>query len=166
MSTPFILGYRRPVSTVTPFTYHDGDTFLKRLERLAKWLNELTEFVNTLPDSIDAMELAIEAMKAEIVQNLIESKKYTDKEINELRKELTALIDLATAGGMVANPVNGTLSDTITDALSDVYDNARVHAFSARYYDNLSLTAADFEVRDWTAREFDLFPLSPVDTYI
>lgn len=150
----------RPVSTVQPFTYSDGDTYLSKLERLIKWLQMLVEAVNGHDEEFARIDKAIAAVIAKFEKEIADANKYTADEIDKLRQELINLIGLANDEGVAFNPTNGTNHQPISRVISDVYDNLRYHGLFAVEYDSMGLTAAQYDELDLIARKYDLSPFT------
>lgn len=56
------------------------------------------------------------------------------------------------------NPVNGRYT-SVCDAISDVYGNLRYYGITAQQFDSLELTCNDFEGKQLSASQFDLYSL-------
>jgi hypothetical protein len=69
---------------------------------------------------------------------------------------VNALIESSHDEGIVFDPTNGTHLDGFSVVLGRVYDNSRVFAYFAKQYDQLNLTAADYDGHQYSARHFDL----------
>ena len=155
-----------PISTVTPFTYGDGDTYLRRLERLIKWLANLITVVDGQTEAIEEIRNALSAIEAEVDKELAENRAYTVEQIANVRAELLAAIGAATDAGSVFNPTNGSLHEPIAKVISDVYDNVRVHALFAIEYDELEYTVAQYDAIGFEARHYDLSPFTNTNSHI
>jgi hypothetical protein len=78
------------------------------------------------------------------------------KAINDLRIELTALIEGSHDESIAFDPTNGTRLEGLSTVISRVYDNLRIYAYFAKQYDDLEMTAAEYDALQLTARHYDL----------
>lgn len=145
------IGAFDPVSNVTPFTYRDGNTYLDILNRLREKVEDVIAALNTLNlTNADQHNTIIITLTSQFNDALL-----------ALRIELTDLIEAANESPVVQDPTTGVLTQGLTKALSNVYDNARVFAYFAKQYDDEQLTAAQQDARNLTARHFDLGVMWP-----
>lgn len=83
-----------PITTVTPFTYRAGSTYLSILEALAKYLNELSNYVSDLDKKIvDAVNQSIADMIAQVEKSIADSQTLTDEKIAELERKVELAIE-------------------------------------------------------------------------
>jgi hypothetical protein len=140
------LRFSRPVSSTTPFTQRDNDTFLTILKGLQDKLNELIENINTdNANEHDDLNTAIADLTNKLNLSLMDYEAY-----------ITALVESSHDEGIVYDPTNGTHIEGFSLVLGRVYDNVRVFAYFAKQYDLLNLTALEYDTLAYTARHFDL----------
>lgn len=141
-----ILAGSSPVNPVTPFTYRDNATNLTILRALELKLNALiAEFNTAIAEN--------ESNTDEAISNLVNSVNLT---LANFQAEIEALIEATHEDGLAFNPTNGRRTDGVSRVISDVYDYARVFAYFALQYDELELTAAQYDALQHSARHFDL----------
>jgi hypothetical protein len=136
------LANARPINPVTPFTYRDNDTNLTMVRGLRKKVDELIEYVNNefALNETDHTNIRADFQKA----------------LDALRVEILAVIDALETDATAFNPTTGTRTDGVSKVIGDVYDNTRVFAYFAKQYDDLDLTAAEYDALNYSARHFDL----------
>lgn len=136
------LANARPINPVTPFTYRDNDTNLTMVRGLRKKVDELIEYVNNefALNETDHTNIRADFQKA----------------LDALRVEILAVIDALETDTTAFNPTTGTRTDGVSKVIGDVYDNTRVFAYFAKQYDDLDLTAAEYDALNYSARHFDL----------
>jgi hypothetical protein len=140
------LRFSRPVGTTTPFTQRDNDTFLTILHGVKCKLNELIDNINTdNANEHDDLNTAIATLTNQLNLTLM-----------NFQASVNALIESSHDEGIVFDPTNGTHLDGFSVVLGRVYDNSRVFAYFAKQYDQLNLTAADYDGHQYSARHFDL----------
>lgn len=144
-----LLPYRRaPFTTSQPFTYRDSYTLERYTEEIRCHLDALHDTVNQLSTELtDAI-----AEQDATIQTTITR---LETEMMQLRTDLMAMIEQATAQGVVRNPVYGEL-DNLERVFGDVYDNTRTHGLFAKDYDDMTLTAQEYDGLELGAREYDL----------
>lgn len=159
MGSPLVtLGFfSTPLSNVTPFTYRDGETFLEQLARLRAWINEVS---STLAGNIILVqsedEAAIASLTAQLNAELLAF-------VNQWQTELMQMQDQDPS--LVFDPTNGTRTEVINVALSNVFDNLRYYAYFADQLDGFEYTADQYDAMGYTARGFDLaLAYSPTQT--
>jgi hypothetical protein len=138
-----------PIDSVTPFTYRDNATYLSILKTLETTVNALIDNIN---------EVSINN-----AGGLNAFKTYVDDALTALRAELLELINSIELdnGATVLDPTTGNRTEALSKALGNVYDNARIFAYFAKQYDDLNLTAADYDALMLKARHYDLAPTYP-----
>lgn len=148
-----------PINMVTPFTYHDGMTYLARLEYLCQKINEeIVPAVNEAVTVSNATSETLAGILTEVDARLALFASQQADILSEFRTEMIGLIHEATGSGTALNPTNGRI-EPVAKVISDLYDNVRVHAYSALELDGLDLTALEYDERAyWLARYFDLTP--------
>ena len=144
-----MLPYRRaPFTTSQPFTYRDGYTLERYTEEIRCHLDALHDTVNELSgeltDAIAGQDATLQAAIARM-----------EAQMTQLRTDLMAMIEQATAQGVVRNPVYGEL-DNLERVFGDMYDNMRTHGLFAKDYDDMALTAQEYDDLELGAREYDL----------
>lgn len=165
--TPMLNNY--PLSNVTPFTYRDGETYLERLARVMDKVDEVIEGHNSTLDTL----ASIPAMLALVRQEMVDLEQRIDgalaantadslERIRLLRVELLNEIAAATAGGTVLDPTSGK-TVRMGEALSRVYDYARIMGNFAKRRDDAAETASAIDSHNWTARHTDLSPTDTID---
>lgn len=154
---------RRGLSTVTPFTYRDGATYLELLNAIKESVKELVGWVTEAGDEIDALYARIAEVEKSADRKIAEGLKAIRDDNEKFRAELLKLVGEISTGGASFNPTNGTTHEPISKVISDVYDYVRVHAMFAADMDVLDMTAAQLDARSWSARHHDLSPLDPTN---
>lgn len=139
---------RAPFVTTQPFTYRDSYTLERYVEEIRQHLDELQSVVGELSTELSD---AITSQDTTIANTIT----MLESEMASLRNELIALIEKATATGVIRNPVYGELDD-LERVFGDVYDNVRAHALFAPDYDGMELTAQEYDGLELGAREYDL----------
>lgn len=159
---PFTNGYNL-VSNVTPFTYSDNLTYLDILE-------QLKERFNVLLTAVQDINTDYETIAAGDAKALADLRTYVDDQdmantatvladIAGLREDLLEAFAKAVIGGAVFDPANGHAAVPVAQALSDVYDYARIAAYFAYQYDALDNTAGAYDAIGYTARRWDTDPI-------
>jgi hypothetical protein len=135
-----------PVGAVQPFTYRDNATYLTILHGMREKLVELIDFINSSNViNNDNLNNGLGGLRTELL-----------KAINDLRIELTALIEGSHDESIAFDPTNGTRLEGLSTVISRVYDNLRIYAYFAKQYDDLEMTAAEYDALQLTARHYDL----------
>lgn len=140
-----------PISEVQPFTYRDNESYLKQLSRLRDYVRENLQRLNN--------------------QEIVDVS-YLLKSINDLSASFNAQIDTLEAsiaaytglGEYTAfDPTNGLNTENLSMVLGNVYDNVRIFAYFAVDYDNLNMTALEYDnyLATMPVRQMDLAPLYP-----
>lgn len=140
------------ISTVTPFTYRDGSTFLHELELLKKYLKQLADYMNTV----------ITGNQAE-VDHVISEMNELAGQLNNALVELDArwksyIEALEVEGAPIFDPTNGTRLGAEFRVLNNMYDYLRVFAYFAQNLDDFGYTAEEWDAFGMTARHFDIAP--------
>lgn len=140
-----------PIDSVTPFTYRDNATYLSILHSLQEKVNDLIDNVNSgFATASNNNSNGLGGLRTELLND-----------INQLRADLTKLIEGSHDESIAFDPTNGTQLEGLSTVISRVYDNVRLFAYFAKQYDNLNLTAAAYDALQYTARHFDLGVLYP-----
>lgn len=140
-----------PINPVTPFTYRDTATFLTILSGLESKLDSLIAEINSVSQT-DADNLSTGIANLANQLNL---------EMANLRAELLQWVVGSHNEGVATDPTNGKLAQGLSVVVSRVYDYARIFAYFAKQYDDLGMTAADYDALNYAARHYDLAPLYP-----
>jgi hypothetical protein len=136
------------VPTSVPFTYRDGLTTLQLIECLRHNLD-------TLQCDLSKLEEYTTDFKASIDKTLADTVAQVNKSMNDLRAELLALIDKMKQQGVATSPVYG-VTQPLGDVLGGMYDNARNHGLFWGDYDDMQLTAQEYDGLSLGARQYDL----------
>lgn len=136
------------VPTSVPFTYRDGLTTLQLIECLRHNLD-------TLQCDLSKLEEYTTDFKASIDKTLADTVAQVNKSMSDLRAELLALIDEMKQQGVATSPVYG-VTQPLGDVLGGIYDNARNHGLFWGDYDDMQLTAQEYDGLILKAREYDL----------
>lgn len=149
---------RVPVSTVTPFTYKDGLTYLKVLEGIRESLNETISVVNKNANSISGLEDNIAELLIDLNEKLVAQQKALDDALIVMRQELESMISSSHEIGTLFDPTDGNRAKPADVVMSRVFDNLRYFAYFAPQYDEQELTCLEYEALNLTARKYDLSP--------
>jgi hypothetical protein len=140
-----------PINQVTPFTYRDNDTYLTILKKLTDKTSELVAFINDVSENNAG---GLNALWAELTAAIV-----------ALRAELVAMIEALEneeTPTTALDPTNGTRTESISKVIGRVYDYSRVFGYFARQYDELEMTAAEYDAQNLSARHYDLGVTYPV----
>lgn len=152
---------RRGLSTVTPFTYRDGATYLELLELIKQAVKELVGWSGEVKDELDAMEEHIKQIEIASANSIRLGLAEIRAENAKFRAEVLNLIAEATTSGSAFNPTNGKV-EPVSKVMVDVYDNVRVFAWFVDDIDAMDITVEDFEALDLSVEHFDLGATYPV----
>lgn len=145
------VGLYSPLDAVVPFTYRDNATYLSILNGALEKLDEVVAQLNLLTvQSNDNLNNGLGGLRAELLAA-----------ISALRTEMVNLIEGSHDESIAFDPTNGTHLEGLSTVVSRVYDNLRIYAYFAKQYDNLGLTAAQYDALQYPARHFDLAVLHP-----
>lgn len=136
-----------PIDAVVPFTYRDNATYLQILENLK--------------DKVEEIRIAINAESSNNAGGLNALREELFAALDVMRTELEAMIEALQGEVTVLDPTTGNRIESLSVALSHVYDNNRIYAYFARQYDELNLTAAEYDALQYSARQFDLVVTYP-----
>lgn len=136
------------VPTSVPFTYRDGLTTLQLIECLRHNLD-------ILQCDLSKLEEYTTDFKASIDKTLADTVAQVNKSMSDLRAELLALIGEMKQQGVATSPVYG-VTQPLGDVLGGMYDNARNHGLFWGDYDDMQLTAQEYDGFTLKAREYDL----------
>ena len=136
------------VPTSVPFTYRDGLTTLQLMECLRHNLDTLQCDLSKLEEYTTGLEASMDKTLADTVAQIT-------KAMSDLRAELLALIDEMKQQGVATSPVYGA-TQPLGDVLGGMYDNARNHGLFWGDYDDMQLTALEYDGLSLKAREYDL----------
>lgn len=136
------------VPTSVPFTYRDGLTTLQLIECLRHNLD-------ILQCDLSKLEEYTTDFKASIDKTLADTVAQVNKSMSDLRAELLALIGEMKQQGVATSPVYG-VTQPLGDVLGGMYDNARNHGLFWGDYDDMQLTAWEYDGLALKAREYDL----------
>jgi len=141
-----------PLNPVTPFTYRDNATFLTIQHSVVKRLNELIDLVN----------LANAQDESNLNQAILDLTNSLNLTLQNMYADLTALIAGSHDESVATDPTNGVRLEGLSTVISRVYDNVRVFAYFAKQYDDLLLTASEYDTLSYSARHFDLGITYPI----
>lgn len=139
--------FSAPVANITPFTYRDGETYLEQLKRLRDWVC----------DSINQLEVDINGVQT-ADQNAIQAlTNQLNGVLNTFLSQWNAeLIQLEGQDPLTAfDPTTGHAA-ALNLVIGHIYDNTRYYAYFADQLDAFSMTAAQWDAMQYTARHFDL----------
>lgn len=148
-------GYRQYFTTTQPFAYRDTLNMLTWLQAVADNLDIIREKTNELGSDMNAI-------MPDVDKKIIAVINETNRALNELEKELRALIEESHDTGIARSPVRGVVQSVQT-IFDDMYDNVRVHALFSADYDAMALTAAEYDELGVDARTYDLWPIDVPD---
>lgn len=140
-------GFYSPVDAVVPFTYRDNATYLAILEGLKDKVEEIRLQINLVSDNNSG---GLNGLRDELFAAL-----------DAFESEITAMVEALNGEATVIDPTTGNRIAPLSLALGHAYDNNRIYAYFAKQYDELNLTAADYDALAYSARFFDLVPTYP-----
>lgn len=136
------------VPTSVPFTYRDGLTTLQLIECLKHNLDiiqcDLSKLEGITADLTASVDKALADTVVQINQNMA-----------DLRAEMLALIHEMEQQGTATSPVYG-VTQPLGQVLGGMYDNSRNHGLFWGDYDDMQLTAQQYDGLTLGAREYDL----------
>lgn len=135
-------------STMQPFAYRDTLNMLTWIQALCDNLNIVVEKTNEIGEGLNNIQPDLDKKIADVIDQ-------TNKALNELEKELRALVETSHETGVARSPVRGVVQSVQT-IFDDMYDNVRVHALFATDYDTMGLSAEAYDSLEVRAREYDL----------
>ena len=136
------------VPTSVPFTYRDGLTTLQLIECLRHNVDILQCDLSKLEEATTDLTISVDKALADTVAQI-------NKAMSDLRAEMLALIHEMEQQGVATSPVYGT-TQPLGEALGGMYDNARNHGLFLGDYDDMRLTAQEYDGQTLGARENDL----------
>lgn len=94
-----------PVSSVTPFTYRDGDTFLTILEGLRRYINKtIVPFINDNFESLgDQFAVEVNKVIDEVNTQLAGQKEYLDTTVADVLAKVDAAVQTIITNSIEAN---------------------------------------------------------------
>lgn len=138
------------VGGVTPFTYRDGATYLTLLNEIISLVNQIVDVVNEDNNNVDGLMAEVNAK----IKELDDRVSYT---LAGFKNSISGWIkEMQDEKGSIYDPTNGTLANPFSVVMERIYDNVRIYAYFARQYDDLGLTAAEYDALEYTARHYDL----------
>lgn len=140
-----------PITPVTPFTYRDNATNVTILRSLELKLNDLIAKINEVA-ATDASNLG-EGLNQLVLE--------FNASLNSVRDELVALVEGSHDESVATDPTTGLRLQGLSRVVGNVYDNVRIFAYFAKQYDDVEMTAAQYDALQYSARHFDLAPLYP-----
>lgn len=160
ISTQFdtLYGYRPYFTTTQPFAYRDTLNMLTWIQALCDNLNIVVEKTNEIGEGLNNIQPDVDKKIVEVINQ-------TNKALDELEKELRALVDSSCKTGAARSPVRGVIQSVQT-ILDDMYDNVRVHALFARDYDDMALSVDEWDAVGMDARTYDLWPIGVPDAQL
>lgn len=143
-----------PLQRVVPFTYRDTATNQQIVNGLRQTLNALIDEFNSANDTNTSEHNRIVSQLTTQFNNAL----------NALDGRLTDQLDgITTDSASVNDPTTGSRNVSLSQALSNTFDNSRVFAYFAKQLDDFGWTAAEYDTLHIdTARHFDLAPTYPV----
>lgn len=142
-------------STMQPFAYRDTLNMLTWIQALCDNLNIVVEKTNEIGEGLNNVQPDMDKKIADVIDQ-------TNKALTELEKELRALVETSCETGVARSPVRGVVQSVQT-IFDDMYDNVRVHAMFSTDYDDMALTAAEYDGVGMDARTYDLWPIDIPD---
>lgn len=140
-----------PLTTSKPAVYRDNLTWLEQLHGVRAKLNELIdEFNKHSTEEYDSYKDALTELAAGWRNEFMDLRVYLDEVIEGVNSE-----------PLIHDPTTGELLQRVTTVNGNVFDNSRIFSYFAAQYDELGLTAAEFDALDYSARHFDMAPLYP-----
>ena len=136
------------IPTSVPFTYRDGLTTLQLIECLKHNLDILQCDLSKLEETTTDLTASVDKALADTVAQI-------NKDMADLRAEMLALIHEMEQQGVATSPVYGT-TQPLGQVLGGMYDNARNHGLFWGAYDDMQLTAQEYDGLTLGAREYDL----------
>lgn len=146
------------LSTMQPFAYRDTLNMLTWIQALCDNLNIVVEKTNEIGEGLNGVQPEVDKKIADVIDQ-------TNKALDELEKELRALVETSCETGVARSPVRGVIQSVQT-ILDDMYDNTRVHALFARDYDGMGLSVDEWESVGMDARTYDLWPIDVPDAQL
>lgn len=138
-------------SIVTPSVYDENMTVYEKLSKLRSTIDEIYTFYLGFTDQADGLVATVNQKLADTVAELTLL-------IENNNDELKALILDSHDSAISYNPTTGTSTDTVSKVMSNVYDNTRVFAYFAKQYDDMEMTAAEYDALGLSSRKYDLAP--------
>lgn len=145
-------------STMQPFAYRDTLNMLTWLQALCDNLNIVVEKTNEIGEELNSVQPDVDKKIADVIDQ-------TNKALDELEKELRALVETSHETGVARSPVRGVVQSVQT-IFDDMYDNARVHALFAKDYDDMALSVDEWDAVGMDARAYDLWPIDIPDAQL
>ena len=145
-------------STMQPFAYRDTLNMLTWIQALCDNLNIVVEKTNEIGEGLNNIQPDLDKKIADVIDQ-------TNKALDELEKELRALVETSHETGVARSPVRGVVQSVQT-IFDDIYDNARVHALFAKDYDDMGLSVDEWEAVGIDARTYDLWPIDIPDAQL
>lgn len=136
------------IPTSVPFTYRDGLTTLQLIECLRHNLDILQCDLSKLEDTTTDLTASVDKALADTVAQI-------SQDMADLRAEMLALIHEMEQQGVATSPAYGT-TQPLGDVLGGMYDNSRNHGLFWGDYDDMQLTALEYDGLTLGAREYDL----------
>ena len=145
-------------STMQPFAYRDTLNMLTWIQALCDNLNIVVEKTNEIGEGLNSVQPEVDKKISDVIDQI-------NKALTELEKELRALVETSCETGVARSPVRGVVQSVQT-IFGDMYDNVRVHALFARDYDEMGLSAGEWEAVGMDARTYDLWPIDIPDAQL
>ena len=149
------------LANITPFSYSDNYTYLDLLEKMRDNLDELNKNYNSISDNINHFTENFEkysddhdaAIKAELADRATKLK----DDINRIRDDISNFKAVIGKTAICSDPTNGLQNETVSEAVSRVYDYSRVYAWFAGDLGVRDMTAHDLDAENVSARRHDLY---------
>lgn len=135
MLYPFLIGSRTCNQVTTPLVYDESLSITQQIAIIMGKLNAIdTDYIDTaefdafkqqLASTLDALEKA--------------SEKYTDESVENLKRELTAIIATLQIGLLVWNVTLGKYTENV-ETMRDFFNDVTVHAITVDELASLNLT--------------------------
>lgn len=136
------------VTDVVPFSYRDGDTYLEIIADLEdatdKCVSDVIQMAQILNEYVDAIDAIPNDIQKRVDEATIVLKRYIKK-----------LIEALETATVAEDPVWG-LSSNLDRVLADMYNNLS-DGLTAYEFDHVNKTAAAWDTKGATAREYDLY---------